>query len=306
MPDLNSDQFAGGPVSRRYDTPMAQRFRGVNQQQELFDSYGYGEESPQGLSKREIESAQAETHAVTVRAPDEALPGILSKGEFLSQHDTGRSSGVLDPDRRTEWEEEAGFNRPPVYGTLEPSGGGRSTVETELSDQYGSARFEMKRGVRSQTSILRGDSLDTRYTPASLADVTAGAELPGERVTNEFGEEEPDFTEAQIEPVEGKRGIPLSDVRSLTFEDTGEGVDPGIAQEFEAKGVPTRIREMGQVYQPPLPMSDEELSGQGFSDEFGGKRLRFGSQFSSGGPENLSHVTRSFSPQQFAERQRNR
>jgi hypothetical protein len=61
-----------------------------------------------------------ETAPMMIRAPEEALSGIAASRTILSQHDTGRSKGLLDPDERLGWEDQAFPDRAhhPVYGYL--------------------------------------------------------------------------------------------------------------------------------------------------------------------------------------------
>jgi len=254
MPNLNERQF---------------------EDQQLFDPGPPGDpNSPENLKKHYQELVSY--NPVTVRAPIKAIPGIKGSGEILTQHDVGSSMGFFSPKARGVWEERAGFERSPVYGSVDIPD--EHTGIRDRASQYGQASFRMKPEVRDRTRITLGDSLGANVNPPGLRDVESGREEVVDTTRSHEQRNHPPtrtlspytYIEAQIEPREGERGVPLSDVQSVDLTtasspSTDLGRDIGKEmREFESLGVPASISKNEMRYQPPLPYSPQELLDQGF------------------------------------------
>lgn len=102
--------------------------------------------------------------AVRARISVSQLESVLKVG-MLTQHDTGFSAGMFDPEARERHEEIMFGDKEtrPVYGyvhTTEPLG-------TSLG-QYGPISVVFKSGVAERTTVTYGDSLDQRHPPAPV------------------------------------------------------------------------------------------------------------------------------------------
>lgn len=144
----------------------------------------YGREHPERLQPS-VEEVQAEAARllleeargpVVVHVPVGALNDVLTSGQFLSQHDTGRSVGTFDPGERDAREEKS-FGRTddgkvvhPIYGAIDrnvPDHPGAPLTGSGASG-YGAVQFVFNDDVRDRTTVTFGDSLFHNAAPLPL------------------------------------------------------------------------------------------------------------------------------------------
>lgn len=107
---------------------------------------------------------------VCMRVDNTTLDNILKSNAILTQHDTGKSRGLLDLDIRTKSEELFfGKDANPHYGYLRSTGPevltpGYTRKDYHLLDQYGTNVIVFKPGIKEQTTWSIDDSLDANRT----------------------------------------------------------------------------------------------------------------------------------------------
>ena len=106
---------------------------------------------------------------VGIRFNNEVLGQILDDGRFKSQFETGTSKGILDNNRRNNFESKAmGYSKStdpakrPIYGMLFD---GKTPADVRLSDrdlgsQYGGVVAIFKPNIKQYSTLTIGDSLD--------------------------------------------------------------------------------------------------------------------------------------------------
>jgi hypothetical protein len=230
-----------------------------------------------------------ETAPMMIRAPEEALSGIAASRTILSQHDTGRSKGLLDPDERIGWEDQAFPDRAhhPVYGYLSHgefrdnfhgsdlkgyanSGHDEDTPPVDSVTEYGNTAFELKPSMREHITFTSGDSLG-RDTEGLIG---RPGQAPSSRAWNFKADQV--YTEMQVHPpgrdpgvnvnTDVSRAIHYRDDTALTHamshrphdDDTRTRRAEALRSEnrstsFLAQaGVPHEVRSIGQTEQHPL------------------------------------------------------
>jgi len=244
-------------------------------QHELFDPNPYYKHNPGPSESQKLAEDQEllRTGRPVVRAPSKAMPGILSKGQFLTQHDTNTTRGAYNPNFRSEWEQDAGFERPPVYGTYQQGGGEAVDPDADPARQYGEHYFTLSEETRDRARVLHGDSLGSETYPEPVTDLMEDKDPIPELDVSQYVFHVP-YTETQVEPREGEKGVPLSDVASARIDITPPGnwdwteynhqpAKLGYARDLQRQGIPTKVTEETISYQPPLPYTDEELTAGG-------------------------------------------
>ena len=111
---------------------------------------------------------------VHVRVSPSSLNKIIKDGRFKTQHEVGRSGGVLAPGDRAELEDilfgPASAEKRPIYGYLSENSWGdvKSVTHYKKSgdvtgtwlDQYGTVRVELKKSVRRRATFTSDDSFN--------------------------------------------------------------------------------------------------------------------------------------------------
>lgn len=155
----------------------------------------FGERRRRGGSVREATKAARVAHSpIAVRAPIEDLSDI-AEGGLRTQHETGYSRGFYGPEDRSKFEiNTAGFSDHPVYGYMD------IPEHESAASHYGEAKIRMRPHVRDRTTVMEGDSLDSRNQPAPVNDVASGR-TPLPKWTDEgpaFDDSDLGYYEAQI------------------------------------------------------------------------------------------------------------
>lgn len=110
-----------------------------------------------------------EDRDLLVAAQDATAIEILKSGRFKTQHETGTTGGLLDPEVRVEFEErtlgvpkDIDVRRRPIYGWIRKQSR-RAGLEAEdmsaTSSFYGRINFRLRKELKGRTTVTFGDSL---------------------------------------------------------------------------------------------------------------------------------------------------
>jgi len=156
---------------------------------------------------------------VRVRVPVRVLEQVLADGEVKTQHETGDSGGMLDPEVRADQERNmfAAEGTRPVYGYVMSKPGASYGSQSA----YGDVALVLKRDVVDRTTMTVGDSLfrgDRSPAPIPLREVSSASPARITVATTEnrpgmggrWSRELPSYFEAQIHG-----GVKLSDIDHL-------------------------------------------------------------------------------------------
>jgi hypothetical protein len=158
---------------------------------------------------------------VSIRADDALAEVILDSGRFKNQYEVGTSSGEYDPEGRKSAETsvfDIKSDDPiafPVYGYVADG------IQRQYGpEQYGQVEFQLKKSVRSRTTVTLGDSFEdfgSDLAPSPIDDL--GIESLGYNwryaVANNLANVE--YIEAQIHG-----GVSVSDVANIVVHRSGK------------------------------------------------------------------------------------
>ena len=228
------------------ETPLDSRLRQVR---ESAPAPKVDEELAGFINELNQKSQEAD---VVVRMPYDNFWEFLRDGRYYTQHESGTSEGVYNPNLRREVEDQwwPGVEVHPIYGFL------KGTELEWSTEQYGPVQMVLKPEVKERTTFTLGDSLDdhplVKQIPMPIGGVDAFAiaeifvrDTPKQRadlerrnlkLTDRLREDLDDYVtywEAQI-----FGGVTPDDIAELLFE-----VEPDAAmrKELETLGIPWRV-----------------------------------------------------------------
>jgi len=191
-----------------------------------------------------------------IRVRPQILGKVLTDGRFKSQHETGKSGGLLDVWHRASVEEDLfGYDQMktededrPIYGYLSADGDGRlkSADPTKAGwgdtvDMYGSVSVRLKESIKDNTTWTGNDSLSSAgyLLPSALSkpDHTGFAALKYDSPLKYASlAEVPTYPEAQYHG-----GVNTSHIAEVVFEN-GSDIKPAVVKKLKALGIPYRAK----------------------------------------------------------------
>lgn len=200
--------------------------------------------------KEAVYQAAAVRGRPSIRFPDRAVGGLQKHGRFLSQHDTGDTSGEYDPEMRRDVEKQLfgtskTEKRRPIYGYVDHPG---DSIADGNVETYGELKAVLKPSVRQRTTMTWGDSLDASTKPVALTDAAAGRFEEGHTY---LGGRRPGYIEAQYHG-----GLPTKDIEHLEINTSDEADNRRVDHEAVAAAlkVPWRRLEPETAVHQQLPV----------------------------------------------------
>ena len=219
----------------------------------------------------------AATAPMRIMAPLRGVEGIVSSGQFKTQHETGFAGpgATFDPKYRAKWESQAfGPGQNPVYGYFS-HGDVRDITGSRHWDKdprfdpvhgYGHTAFELGEHMRPHTTYAWGDTLG-----GSKEEITKQGELPT-TMDRDLGLQSESLRHAESFYTEmhvHKRPHIDDITRAIIYETEDPNKLPGVASaqaERTAKtqavlmggNVPHEVRKVGPGGQMVLPLEHED------------------------------------------------
>ena len=185
----------------------------------------------------------------TVRVPAFVAEKILEDGRFKSQHESGRSGGVLDPAYRAEAEQTMFGTDPtgdvtkrPIYGVFIED---FAEARYNQARTYGEVIFVLKDSILDRTTVSFSDSLADSYHAETIAPRPyrefdwVGTGATGHQLTNANSVDKLfSYAEAQFHG-----GVTLEDVKDVMVNNDRYLLwqSSGTLAKFKEKGIAVRV-----------------------------------------------------------------